>query len=98
MGKHIKRLLKFAIENPGWHTWGRDRSTVDTINLLLSYGMIEINKNRQFRILCGHEIAQLRQDVADMNESHRTQFTRCCECGHVHDTDLRCSHCPDTTY
>lgn len=50
MGKHIKRLLKFAIDYPGWHTYGKDRSTVDAVNNLARLGLIVVNEHRQFRL------------------------------------------------
>jgi len=50
MGKNMKRLLLFAIRYPGWHTWGKDRSTVDAVRCLCEQGFIETNKYRQFRL------------------------------------------------
>lgn len=94
MGKNIRRLLKFAITYPGWHTyaWG-ERATADAIATLVSYGMIETNEHRQFRLIGNERLFQLKLDVADMAASHRTQFTRCRKCFRLHDTDLRCPHC-----
>jgi hypothetical protein len=50
MGKNQLRLLKFAIEYPTWHTYGKDRSTVDAIRSLDGKGLIVLNEFRQFRI------------------------------------------------
>lgn len=92
MGKNMKRLLLFAIQYPGWHTYGKDRGTVDAIVKLGNDGFIETNAHRQFRLIGNEKLFQLQQDVDDMNSSHRTTFSRC-ECGHLHDTELVCSHC-----
>lgn len=40
MTKNEKRLLKFAIEYPGWHTCGRD--TVPLMRRLAGYGLVEM--------------------------------------------------------
>lgn len=51
MGKNVKRLLRFAITYPGWHSYGKDRSTVSAIAALEHYEFIEVNrKTRQFRL------------------------------------------------
>lgn len=92
MGKNMKRLLLFAIQYPGWHTYGHDRGTVDAIVRLGNEGFIETNSTRQFRLIGNAKLFQLQQDVNDMNGSNRTTFSRC-ECGHLHDTELVCSHC-----
>ena len=52
MGKHTKRLLLFAIRYRGnWHTYGKDRATVDAVVRLERQGFIERNKHRQFRLI-----------------------------------------------
>lgn len=51
MGKNILRLLRFAISYPGWHTYGKDRSTVDALRRLENLGLIERNEHRQFRLI-----------------------------------------------
>lgn len=50
MGKNMLRILRFAISYKGWHTYGRDRSTVDAISRLSNLGLIEVNRFRQFRL------------------------------------------------
>lgn len=50
MGKHQLRLLKFAIKYHGWHTYGKDRSTVSAVNTLSAMGLLELNEFRQFRL------------------------------------------------
>ena len=53
MGKNQLRLLKFAIRfcrNDEWHTYGKDRSTVDAINSLVGKGLLDVNEFRQFRL------------------------------------------------
>lgn len=39
------------------------------------------------------EIAQLEQDVADMNSSIQTSFTRCSKCGRIYDSNYCCFYC-----
>ncbi len=93
MGKNMRRLLLKAIKHPGWNTyaWG-ERATANAISTLVSYGFIEVNEHRQFRLIGNEQLFQLQADVNDMNASRRTQFTRC-KCGHLHDTDLHCLNC-----
>lgn len=93
MGKNIRRLLKFAIEYPGWHAWGRDRSTCDAIRVLVGYGMIETNEHRQFRLVGGGMLTRLRQDHEDMLASRNTRFVRCPRCLRLHDDGWQCPHC-----
>lgn len=51
MGRHQLRLLVFALDFPGWHTYGKDRTTVDALRALEGLGLIERNRDtRQFRI------------------------------------------------
>lgn len=50
MGKHVRRLLKFAIQYPGWHSYGTDRTTVDAVNCLVGYDLIRVNEFRQFQL------------------------------------------------
>lgn len=51
MGKHTDRLLRFAIAHPGWHTYGRDASTVRALARLAERGLIIRNTTcRQFRL------------------------------------------------
>ena len=57
MGKNMKRLLLFAIRFPGWHTWGKDRSTCDAVRRLEEQGFIKTNDCRQF-ILATDEVKQ----------------------------------------
>ena len=54
MGRHQLRLLKFALRFPSsWHSYGKDRATVDALNSLAGYGLIELNTFRQFRLITG---------------------------------------------
>ncbi len=48
MGIHMKRLLRFAISYPGWHTYGKDKSTVGAVKRCAALGLLEVNKHRQF--------------------------------------------------
>lgn len=51
MGKHQLRLLKFAIKYPGIHSFGKDRSTIDALRKLATYGLIDIDwDSRQFKL------------------------------------------------
>ncbi len=50
MGKNVSRLLRFALNHPGWNSYGTDRSTRDALNTLVDYQLIELNESRQFRI------------------------------------------------
>jgi len=50
MGKNMIRLLRFAIQFPSWHTYGKDRATVDAVKRLERLGFVEINEYRQFRL------------------------------------------------
>lgn len=55
MGRHMKRLLKFAIDYPGWHTMSRfDRPARNAMNRLERMGLLEVvwhaNKTIQFRL------------------------------------------------
>ena len=64
MGKNQKRLLLFAIQYPGWHTWSKDRTTVDAVRAVSSAGFIETNEFRQFRIAsptCTHDTLDANQ-------------------------------------
>lgn len=54
MGKNMVRVLKFAIQYRGedrWHTYGKDRATVDALRRLEEMGLIERNEYRQFRLI-----------------------------------------------
>ncbi len=50
MGKNMKWLLLFAIKYPGWHTWGKDRATVDAVHRLCEQGYLVTNDHRQFKL------------------------------------------------
>lgn len=64
MGPNMRRLLKFAHDYPfGWHTYGKDRSTVDAIGTLAGLGFIEVNENRQFRLAFANDSRQLIDDA-----------------------------------
>ena len=51
MGRHMIRLLKFAIRYPGWQSYGKDRNTVNAVNRLAGMGFLEVNEYRQFRLV-----------------------------------------------
>lgn len=54
MGKHMLRLLRFALRYPdSWHTYGTDRSTVNAVRRLSELGLLECNAVRQFRLRLG---------------------------------------------
>ena len=91
MGTNQRQLLHKAIHRPGWHCFAPDMQVA--IDKLKEYGFIEVKKMKmQYRLIGNEQLFQLQADVNDMNESHRTQFSRC-ECGHLHDTDVVCEHC-----
>lgn len=50
MTKNQARLLRFAIQYKGWHTYGNDRSTINTLRTLENHGLIEIKGLKQFRL------------------------------------------------
>lgn len=50
MGKHAIRLLKFLLTYDGWHSYGRDATTVRAVKRLLELDLIETNECRQMRI------------------------------------------------
>ena len=50
MGKNSLRLLRFALKYAGWHSYGFDRSTRDSVKTLQANGLIEVNEFRQFRL------------------------------------------------
>ena len=50
MGKNMIRLLRFALSYPGWHSYGKDRSTTKALSRLCNLDLIEINSFRQFRL------------------------------------------------
>lgn len=50
MGRNVQRMLKFAIEYPTWHTYGKDRATVSALRTLENAGLIVRNEHRQFRL------------------------------------------------
>ena len=93
MGKNVKRLLLFAIKNPGWNTYGKDRATTDAVALLVRDGFIVVNETRQFRLDLPDSIWKEKRDIADMLGSRQTQFTRCQKCGRLHDSGWECVHC-----
>ncbi len=96
MGKNIRRWLKFAIEYPGWHTyaWG-ERATAEAIGTLVSYGFIEVNEHRQFRLVGNAQLFKLIQDNKYMRASRQTIFVRCPKCLRLHDEGWQCTHCKD---
>jgi len=49
MGKNMKHALNFAKKYPGWHTFAKDRATVNAVHNLQRKGLIEINSFNQFR-------------------------------------------------
>ena len=49
-GHHQKHVLEFAFNNPGWHTFHKDRTTIQAINSLVKLGLVEVNEYGQFRL------------------------------------------------
>lgn len=94
MGKHIRRLLKFAINYPGWNSyaWGQ-RATANAIRVLVGYGFIEVNEHRQFRLVGNAQLFKLIQDTEDMKSSRNTRFVRCPKCLRLHDDGWQCPNC-----
>ena len=93
MGKNVKHLLLFAIRNPGWQTFGKDRATTDALAVLVKDGLVVVNGSGQFRLNLPPWVARQSRDVQDMGESRCTQFTRCTKCGRLHDSGWECVHC-----
>jgi hypothetical protein len=51
MGKHTRRLMQYALAYPySWHSYGKDRSTVNALAILVRDGLIIRNEHRQFRL------------------------------------------------
>lgn len=52
MGRHMLRLLKFAISYPGWHTLSKhDPAARRAVNRLVGLGILEWNQpTHQFRL------------------------------------------------
>jgi len=67
MGIHMKRLLRFAISYPGWHTYGKDKSTVGAIKRCAALGLLEVNEHRQFRLPVNAAIAYVQSRVKEMD-------------------------------
>ncbi len=47
----MRHALAFATNYPGWHSFDRQRSTVDAIARLAAHGLVETNEFRQFRVV-----------------------------------------------
>ena len=56
IGKNQSHALRFAAEYPGWHTFARDRPTLNAIAGLKRRGAICTNEHGQFRIAYGETI------------------------------------------
>lgn len=52
MGRHMRRLLKFVIDYPGWHTLSKnDPAARRAVHSLVDYGLMEWSaKTHQFRL------------------------------------------------
>jgi hypothetical protein len=52
MGKHMARLLRFAIKySCQWHSYRTDRTTIDALRRLSNHNLIELNEQtKQFRL------------------------------------------------
>lgn len=50
MTKEQVRMLKFAIDYRGWHTYSKDQDTYRTIKSLVKRGLLETNEFWQFRL------------------------------------------------
>jgi DNA-binding MarR family transcriptional regulator len=61
--------MRFALSYPAsWHTYGKDRSTVNALHSLEAMGFIEISREtRQFRLNLS-ERARAAVDAANANE------------------------------
>jgi hypothetical protein len=80
MGKHQLRLLRFAIRYPGWHGYGKDRSTVDAVNGLEYLGLLEISREtRQFRLVPSEYTAGLEAAATRMIVGITKQSVPSCE-------------------
>lgn len=49
IGKNMKHALDFARRFVGWHTYAKDRATIDAINKLRELGVITTNQFHQFK-------------------------------------------------
>jgi hypothetical protein len=48
---NVRRLLQFALAYPySWHSYSKDRSTVNALAILARDGLIIRNEYRQFRL------------------------------------------------
>ena len=51
LGRNQRRLVLFATDHPGWHSYARDQLTARTVRTLQSRGLIEVSPiSRQFRL------------------------------------------------
>jgi len=53
LGKNMKHALGFISRCSGWHTFARDRATVDAIKRLEKLGLVEVNFNYSMFRLAG---------------------------------------------
>jgi hypothetical protein len=49
VGKNQAKMLDFAYRYQGWHSYSKDRPTLQALNGLLKKGFIEVNQFEQFR-------------------------------------------------
>ena len=47
---HNFRILRFAIKYKGWHSYAKDRQTVNAINWGIRNDFLEVNEYRQFKL------------------------------------------------
>jgi len=77
MGRHVRRLLLFAIQYPGWSTYGKDPSTVKAINTLCRDGFINVNREtRQFRIALPDRMFPTKTISVDVSEEVATDLLK----------------------
>lgn len=49
IGKNMKNALDFVNKYSGWHSFGKDRKTVNAIKRLEKIGLVKVNEFSQFR-------------------------------------------------
>lgn len=50
LGRNMYRMFSFALAYPDWHSYAKDRSTVDAVKRLEKRGLVEVNKHHQYRL------------------------------------------------
>lgn len=49
LGSNMKHALDFATRWQGWHSFAKDRATVQAVTKLKNLNIVEVNKFNQFR-------------------------------------------------